>query len=32
MGDITFEGNDMRVPGVLVEWDGEREHVLKSGS
>ncbi|MGY1773707.1 ABC transporter substrate-binding protein [Blastococcus sp. SYSU D00813] len=24
-GDITFEGNDARVPGVLVQWDGSRE-------
>jgi branched-chain amino acid transport system substrate-binding protein len=24
-GDITFDGNDARVPGVLVEWDGTQE-------
>jgi branched-chain amino acid transport system substrate-binding protein len=24
-GDITFDGNDARVPGVLVQWDGSRE-------
>jgi branched-chain amino acid transport system substrate-binding protein len=28
MGDLTFEGNDMRVPGVLVRWDGEREVIV----
>jgi branched-chain amino acid transport system substrate-binding protein len=28
MGDVTFEGNDMRVPGVLVRWDGEREVIV----
>ncbi len=25
MGDITFEGNDMRVTGVVVQWDGTTE-------
>ncbi|MFH5821850.1 ABC transporter substrate-binding protein [Georgenia sp. AZ-5] len=25
MGEISFEGNDMRVPGVLVRWDGTKE-------
>jgi branched-chain amino acid transport system substrate-binding protein len=24
-GDITFDGNDARVPGVLVRWDGTKE-------
>ncbi|MGK5170394.1 ABC transporter substrate-binding protein [Geodermatophilus sp. CPCC 205761] len=24
-GEITFEGNDARVPGVLVRWDGSAE-------
>ena len=24
-GDITFDGNDAHVPGVLVQWDGSRE-------
>jgi len=24
-GDVTFEGNDARVPGVLVTWDGAAE-------
>lgn len=28
MGQLGFEGNDMRVPGVLVEWDGEAEKVV----
>lgn len=28
MGDLTFEGNDIRVPGVLVEWDGSEEHLV----
>jgi branched-chain amino acid transport system substrate-binding protein len=27
MGDLTFEGNDMRVNGVLVEWDGSKEQL-----
>lgn len=28
MGDLTFEGNDLRVPGLLVQWDGSEEHVI----
>ena len=28
MGEITFEGNDMRVPGLLARWDGSREAVI----
>lgn len=28
MGVLTFEGNDMRVPGVLVRWDGEQEIIV----
>jgi len=28
MGEITFEGNDMRVPGVLARWDGTRETII----
>jgi len=28
MGQLEFEGNDMRVPGVLVEWDGSEEHLV----
>jgi branched-chain amino acid transport system substrate-binding protein len=24
-GEISFEGNDARVPGVLVRWDGAAE-------
>ncbi|WP_026928364.1 ABC transporter substrate-binding protein [Granulicoccus phenolivorans] len=29
MGAITFAGNDMRVPGKVVQWDGEKETVVK---
>lgn len=25
MGDLTFEGNDLRLPGKIVMWDGEAE-------
>lgn len=28
MGDLTFEGNDVRVPGRLVEWDGSEEQLV----
>jgi branched-chain amino acid transport system substrate-binding protein len=28
MGELTFEGNDMRVPGVLVQWDGSDEKII----
>lgn len=28
-GDITFEGYDMRVPGVLVEWTGTEERIFE---
>jgi len=28
MGDVTFEGQDIRVPGILVQWDGETEVLL----
>ncbi|WP_262106590.1 ABC transporter substrate-binding protein [Arthrobacter sp. Marseille-P9274] len=28
MGEITFEGNDMRVPGVLARWDGTQEAII----
>lgn len=28
MGPLTFEGNDIRVEGVLVEWDGSEEHLV----
>lgn len=32
-GEITFDGNDARVPGVLVRWDGSAEvPVEDSGS
>ena len=27
-GQLTFEGNDMRVPGVVVRWDGSKETVI----
>ncbi|WP_225873666.1 ABC transporter substrate-binding protein [Zafaria cholistanensis] len=27
MGDLTFEGNDLRVKGVLVQWDGSKERL-----
>ena len=29
MGDITFDGNDMRVPGVVVKWQDGKENVLR---
>jgi branched-chain amino acid transport system substrate-binding protein len=29
MGKLTFEGNDLRVPGALVQWDGTKEILLK---
>lgn len=28
MGDLDFEGNDIRVPGVLVEWDGSQDQLI----
>jgi len=28
LGDITFEGNDARLPGLVVQWDGEAENIL----
>ena len=28
MGDLTFEGNDIRVKGVMVEWDGSKEQLV----
>lgn len=28
LGEITFEGNDMRTKGVLTEWDGTGEKLL----
>ncbi len=31
-GEITFEGHDMRTPGVLVEWDGSREVLVSTPS
>lgn len=32
MGAITFNGNDMRVPGVLAQWDGTQEQLLSTPS
>ncbi|WP_072691328.1 ABC transporter substrate-binding protein [Rhodococcus marinonascens] len=32
LGKIWFEGNDMRVDGVMVEWDGSQEVLLAEGS
>jgi branched-chain amino acid transport system substrate-binding protein len=29
MGKLTFEGNDLRVLGALVQWDGTKEVLLK---
>lgn len=31
-GDIRFEGHDMRLNGVLVEWNGTRETLLDSST
>lgn len=31
MGRLTFKGNDMRVPGVFVQWDGTREKLIANG-
>jgi branched-chain amino acid transport system substrate-binding protein len=32
MGELTFEGRDMRVEGVLVEWDGTKEVIVDAAS
>jgi branched-chain amino acid transport system substrate-binding protein len=29
MGKLTFEGNDVRVPGVMVRWTGDGEELVK---
>jgi branched-chain amino acid transport system substrate-binding protein len=29
MGKLTFEGNDLRVKGVTVQWDGSKEVIVK---
>lgn len=29
MGQLKFEGRDLRLPGVVVQWDGTKEVVLK---
>lgn len=31
-GSVTFDGNDARVPGTLVRWDGARELPIEAGS
>jgi branched-chain amino acid transport system substrate-binding protein len=31
-GELTFDGHDARVPGVLVRWDGATEAVLADGT
>jgi branched-chain amino acid transport system substrate-binding protein len=28
MGDLKFEGNDLRLPGVVVQWDGTKETLV----
>lgn len=28
MGEITFDGNDMRVPGVMVRWENGQESLI----
>lgn len=30
MGALEFEGNDIRVPGLLVQWDGSEETLVSS--
>ncbi|MEV0945116.1 ABC transporter substrate-binding protein [Rhodococcus sp. NPDC049939] len=32
LGNVWFVGNDMRVDGVMVEWDGSEEVLLAEGS
>ena len=27
---LTFVGNDMRVPGILVQWNGTKEALLSA--
>ena len=29
MGQLSFQGNDMRVPGVMVQWNGGKETLAK---
>jgi branched-chain amino acid transport system substrate-binding protein len=31
MGDLKFEGRDLRLPGVVVQWDGEKEVLVGAG-
>ncbi len=28
LGDLKFEGNDLRLPGVVVTWDGTKESLV----
>jgi len=28
MGELKFEGNDLRLPGVVVQWDGTKEVLI----
>jgi branched-chain amino acid transport system substrate-binding protein len=28
LGEISFEGNDARLPGLVVQWDGTKEIIL----
>lgn len=30
MGELKFEGNDLRLPGVVVQWDGTKEVLITS--
>ena len=32
MGKLTFEGNDMRVRGALVRWNGSSEELLQNAA
>ena len=29
MGAVTFEGNDARVPGALVQWQDGKESLVE---
>ncbi len=29
LGEITFEGNDARLPGLVVQWDGTKEIIIE---
>jgi branched-chain amino acid transport system substrate-binding protein len=30
LGPITFDGNDARLPGIVVQWNGTKEDILTS--